>query len=103
MCTGCIQKNKTLFFSSNFQPQSLGNGLTDLLKNHCAKSLHCGLFAQEISSYSDKWFSSYCGWKMGEKKKCLIFFYTPCSLYHLAQRTMYVSLFFTKTKVAQNH
>ena len=46
--TGCIKKNKTLLFSPNFQPKSLGNGWADLLKNHCAKSPHCGLFAQEI-------------------------------------------------------
>ena len=71
--TGCIKKNKTLLFSPNFQPKSLGNGWSDLLKNHCAKSPHCGLFAQEISSDSDKWFPSYCGWKLGEKKSVLFF------------------------------
>ena len=65
--TGCIKKNKTLLFSPNFQPKSLGNGWSDLLKNHCAKSPHGGLFVQEISSDSDKWFPSYCGWKLGEK------------------------------------
>ena len=77
--TGCIKKNKTLLFSPNFQPKSLGNGWSDLLKNHCAKSPHCGLFAQEISSDSDKWFPSYCGWKLGEKKSVLFFLIHPVS------------------------
>ena len=75
--TGCIKKNKTLLFSPNFQPKSLRNGWSDLLKNHCAKSPHCGLFAQEISSDSDKWFPSYCGWKLGEKKSVLFFLIHP--------------------------
>ena len=78
--TGCIKKNKTLLFSPNFQPKSLGNGRSDLLKNHCAKSPHCGLFAQEISSDSDKWFPSYCGWKLGEKKSVLFFLIHPVEL-----------------------
>ena len=81
--TGCIKKNKTLLFSPNFQPKSLGNGWSDLLKNHCAKSPHGGLFVQEISSDSDKWFPSYCGWKLGEKKSVLFFLRHPvvCILY----------------------
>ena len=82
------QKNKTLFFSPNFQTQSIGKGLSDLLKNQCAKSPHCGLFAQEISSDSDKWSPSYCSWKLGDKKSDLFFLGHPVVLTEQLQKIL---------------
>ena len=41
---GC-SKNNVAFFSANFRRQYLGDGLSDLLKNLCAKSPHWPRFA----------------------------------------------------------
>ena len=66
--TGCPQKNKTLFFSLNIEPQLPGNHLSKSLEISCGNSPPWGLFAQWFLSKSDKPFPGDCGWKLGEKK-----------------------------------
>ena len=55
-------------FSTNFRWPYLGNCMSDLIENKCAKSSHWALLAHQISSKSLKPFPIYRHRKLGKKR-----------------------------------